>query len=128
VARESLNGTLVLAIYKAPQRDLKARPYTSEDPREPATEAQIVAYLNMTNQIDGTYLIKSDQVGVLDIVFRTKDTPQHELFWMLEKATSEIDGGGWIPDWGITDAMSDRVLDLKISLEERCFSLAELKT
>jgi hypothetical protein len=125
VARESLNGTLVLAIFKAPQRDLQARPYTREDPREPATEAQIVAYLNTTHQREGTYLIKSDEKGVLDIVFRTEDTPEHELWWMPENALSEMGGEGLIPDWSIKDAMSDRVLGLRIGLEDRFFSLVE---
>lgn len=124
VARESLNGTLVLAVYKAPQRDLTTRPYTRDDPREPATQAQIVAYLNMTHQRDGTYLVKSNDGGVLDIVFRTADTPEHELFWMPENALREMGGEGLIPDWNITGAISDRVLNLKISLEDRFFSLA----
>ncbi|KAE8445988.1 hypothetical protein EG329_012627 [Mollisiaceae sp. DMI_Dod_QoI] len=55
VARESLNGTLVLAV-----------PLSADD-------AQIVAYLNMTHQRHGTYLIKTDKDAVADIVFRRPD-------------------------------------------------------
>jgi hypothetical protein len=123
VARESLNGTLVLAIYNAPERDLEARPYIREDPREPATHAQIVAYLNMTHQRDGSYLVKCDERGVVDIVFRTEDTPEHEIFWMPENTLTELAGEGLLPEWSIVDAMSDRVLGLQISLENRVLSL-----
>ncbi|KEF55821.1 uncharacterized protein A1O9_08572, partial [Exophiala aquamarina CBS 119918] len=48
IARESLNGTLVLALYGNPK---------------PASTARILAYLNMTHQRDGTYLVKADEQG-----------------------------------------------------------------
>lgn len=90
VARESLNSTLVLAIYKwempAAAREGTMAPENAirKTGREPAHSAQILAYLNTTHQDNGTYLIKVDEKGVVDIVFRTADTPQRELFWLPE--------------------------------------------
>lgn len=128
VARESLNGTFVLAIYMPPDRDLNVRPYSRDDPRQPATHAQVVAYLNMTHQRDGTYLVKSNEKGIVDIVFRTQDTPENELFWLPENTLAEMGGEGLIPNWIVTDSMSDRVLDLQISLEDRFIPLYEQRS
>lgn len=51
VARESLNGTLVLATTTL-------------------GKSQILAYLTMTHQRYGTYLIKSSEEGIVDVVFK----------------------------------------------------------
>ena len=48
-----------------------------------------MTYLNATHQRDGTHLLKSNNNGVLDIVFRTEDTAEHEIFWVPEKVESE---------------------------------------
>ncbi len=112
VARESLNGTLVLAVYKGPK---------------PAKEAQIVSYLNMTHQRDGTYLIKTDESGVVDIVFRTADTPEHELFWLPESEVREMAGAPLLPEWNTMDILSDRVFNMQISLGDRKFPLVKAK-
>jgi Heterokaryon incompatibility protein (HET) len=116
VARESLNGTLVLAVYKGPF-SLK----------QPAKEAQIVSYLNMTHQRDGTYLVKADEKGVVDIVFRTVDTPQHELFWIPQSELRGMAGESLLPEWNTHDILSDRVFDMQINLGDREFSLVSLK-
>ena len=116
VARESLNGTLVLAVYK--------ELFSSE---QPAKEAQIVSYLNMTHQRDGTYLVRADGDGVVDIVFRTADTPERELFWMPREEVRGMAGESLLPEWNVLDVLSDRVFDMKISLGEREFSLVSTK-
>jgi hypothetical protein len=109
VARESLNGTLVLALYGNPK---------------PAKTARILAYLNMTHQRDGTYLIKVDEQGTVDFVFRTADTPEHELFFMpgndLNDPSRPAD---LIPGYNIGTILQDRVYNLKISIGSRVFSM-----
>jgi hypothetical protein len=112
VARENLNGTLVLAVYKGP--------FSS---KQPAKEAQIVSYLNMTHQRDGTYLVKADENGVVDIVFRTADTPERDLFWIPPSELRAMAGEPLLPEWNTLDVLSDRVFDMQISLGEREFSL-----
>jgi len=116
VARESLNGTLVLAVYKGPFL-LK----------QPAEEAQILSYLNMTHQRDGTYLVKADDKGVVDIVFRTVDTPQHELFWIPQSELRGMAGESLLPEWNALDILTDRVFDMQITLGDREFSLVSSK-
>jgi hypothetical protein len=108
VARESLNGTLVLAVYKGPRSD-----------DEPAKEAEVVAYLNMTHQRDGTYLIKVDENGVVDVVFRTVDTPQQNLFELPQLDLGAIGGDSLLPEWNVLDVINDREFDMHISLAER---------
>lgn len=104
VARESLNGTLVLAVYRGPK---------------PAKEAQIVSYLNTTHQRDETYLVKADESGVVDIIFRTADATKHELLQMLGLEMSTIPGQPSIPEWDLIDMLNDRALDAKVSLANR---------
>jgi len=116
VARESLNGTLVLAVYKGP--------FSS---KQPAKEAQIVSYLNMTHQRDGTYLVKADGNGVVDIVFRTADTPERELFWIPQSELRGMAAESLLPEWDTLDVLNDRVFDMHISLGEREFSLISTK-
>jgi hypothetical protein len=110
VARENLNGTLVLAVYKG---------IFSSQPKLYSKEAQIVSYLNMTHQRDGTYLVKADENGVVDVVFRTADTPQHELFGLPQLDLQAIGGESLLPEWNILDVISDRELDMQISLGAR---------
>ena len=112
VARESLNGTLVIAVF--------------EDPK-PATEARIVGYLYMTHQRDGTYLVKSDEQGIVDVVFRTADTPEHDTDWLLR----DLGGSGILEHplsaasgdksnlWDMVDSLHDRAFNMKISLSMR---------
>jgi hypothetical protein len=50
IARESLNGTIV-AAYSV------------------GNDTRIAAYLTMTHQMHGTFLIKADENGVVDMVF-----------------------------------------------------------
>lgn len=114
VARETLNGTLVLAVYKG---------QFSSIPKVYAKEARIVSYLNVTHQRDGTYLVKVSENGVVDIVFRTADTPERELFWIPQSEVREMAGEPLLPEWNTVDALSDRVFDVEISLGKREFSL-----
>lgn len=114
VARESVNGTLVLAAYKGE---------FSSTPTVYAKEAQILSYLNMTHQRDGTYLIKVDENGVVDVVFRTSDTPKHEIFGMPHLDLGTLDGGSLLPGLNILDDLNDRELDMHISLGTRELSL-----
>jgi hypothetical protein len=78
----------------------------------------------MTHQRDGTYLVKSDEEGLEDIVLRTMDTPQHELFWMMEPVVMDYR----FPDLNVTDAITDRVTNLKIGFQKKTFALASEKT
>jgi hypothetical protein len=59
VARESLNGTLVLARHTL------------------SGETEIICYVNMTHQRHGTYLVKCDENGTVDIAFRKADPEMH---------------------------------------------------
>lgn len=109
VARESLNGTLVLALYGNPK---------------PAKTARILAYLNMTHQRDGTYLIKADEQGTVDFVFRTADTPEHDLFFMPEDGLSDPNRpADLIPGYNIGTILQDRVYNMKIEIGSRVFSM-----
>jgi hypothetical protein len=146
VGRESLNGTLVLAVYtweepvkgdlaegemdqaRNPVDTIVDKPVgVGSQPgktrtkigREPAKKAQIIAYLNTTHQRDGTYLMKVNEEGIVDVVFRTADTPQPELFWLPEGTGSELAG---LDD--LFPRLSECVSDMKISLLERKFTLA----
>jgi hypothetical protein len=112
VARESLNGTLVLAVYKG-----------SKSLKEPAKEAQTVSYLNMTHQRDGTYLVRANEHGVVDIVFRTTDTPERDLYWIPLSEVRGMAGEPLLLEWNTIDVLSDRVFDMQISLGDRKFSL-----
>lgn len=101
VARESLNGTLVVAERNAKQQ----------------TPPDIVAYLLTSHQRDGTYLIKSDEHGVVDIIFRQVQQPVFplvDLSW-LQSLRDDAFGPGDL-DLGIVDAVSDRMLDVRIAL------------
>jgi hypothetical protein len=134
VARESLNGTLVLAVYHwdEPPTGRKSRKNTLNLPeettpalgiriptyREPATKARIVAYLNTTHQENGTYLLKVDETGVVDVVFRTKETPEPDLFW-LDEATE-------LALAGLMKGIGDAVTDLRIYLLDRTFTMATI--
>jgi hypothetical protein len=137
VARESLNGTLVLAVYhwdepvktiSSKEKDEKAHPSEGTPPadlrmpiyRERAEKAQIVAYLNTTHQENGTYLLKVDETGVVDVVFRTRDTPEPELFWMDEPP--EL--AGLV---GLTAGLRDCVTNTKISFLDRIFATAVIE-
>lgn len=101
VARESLNGTLVLATMEYP--------ITGE-----ITSTRIVAYLNMTHQRDGTYLVKTDDCGVVDIVFRPPENFQLQEQWMADLT----DGmGADFLDFGMMDLVNDRVFNAKIGLD-----------
>jgi hypothetical protein len=125
VARESLNGTLVLAVYKWDEKDKTAEGLSPSNDatikisREPAKWAQIVAYLNTSHQDNGTYLIKSNETGVVDVVFRTADTPQPDLFWIPESMEASFGG------LDLLAGLSDAVTDMKISLSERKFMLVK---
>jgi len=139
VARESVNGTLALAVYHWEEDALKTNSerekkedvsVRSEDLapslelpipayRERAEKARIVAYLNTTHQENGTYLLKVDDTGVVDIVFRTRDTPEPELFW-LDEATEPGVGG-------LTEGVRDCVMDVKISLIDRRLTVAAIE-
>jgi hypothetical protein len=103
VARESLNGTLVLATLQPPF---------------PATEMQIVSYLNMTSQSSGTYLVKSDDNGVMDIVLRTSDTPWPEL--LLTPPSVETDMGF---DMSMLQFLNEHVFTTKISFQKEEYSV-----
>lgn len=98
VARESLNGTLVLATFQPPF---------------PATEMQIVSYLNMTSQSSGTYLVKSDDNGVVDIVFRTSDTPWPKLFWMASTIEQDMSF-----DTSMLQSLNEHVFNMKIGFQK----------
>ena len=100
VARESLNGTLVIA--------------TSESTSTTSETARIVAYFNMTHQRDGTYLIKSDRWGTVDIVFRALEDPLFDSQWMADLTAGM---GLDFLDLGTLDSMNDRMLNVKIGLQ-----------
>ena len=109
IARESLNGTLVLALYGNPK---------------PAKTARILAYLNMTHQRDGTYLIKADEQGTVDFVFRTADTAEHDLFFMPEDDLNDPNRpADLIPGYNIGTILQDRVYNVKIGIGPRTFSM-----
>jgi hypothetical protein len=116
VAREDLNGTLVLAIFAGPI-------VMKDEKRQPSSQARIVSYLHMTHQRDGTYLVKTDEVGTVDIVFRTKDTPQPELFWLPEGIESSMAPPSLPPESHLLSDLSDRVFGMKIKLGERTLPL-----
>jgi hypothetical protein len=138
VARESLNGTLVLAVYhwkeplkvsSASQKKEETVSVRLEDTppaldirmpiyRERAEKARIVGYLHTTHQENGTYLLKVDDTGVVDVVFRTKDTPEPDLFWLDEATEMALDG--------LTRGIRDCVIDVKISFVDRRFTLATI--
>lgn len=106
VARESLNGTLVLAYSVAPD----------------VNSTRIVAYLNMTHQKDGTYLIKSDNYGVVDIVFRPPEKPLFEEQWM---ANLKDEMGDEFLDLGMMDLVNDRMFNVNIGLGLRKTAIRE---
>jgi hypothetical protein len=118
VAREDLNGTLVLATF--------AGPIVIKDGwRQASTQARIVSYLNMTHQRDGTYLVKVDEAGTVDIVFRTKDTPQPDLFWLPKDFESSMPGPKLPPESHLLSDLSDRVFGMKIKLKETTLSMVK---
>jgi hypothetical protein len=86
--------------------------------REPAKSAQIVAYLNTIHHDNGTYLINVDEKGVVDVVFRTVNTPRLDLFRMFESIEAKF---GWL---NILGGFSDAVTNMKIALLEKTFTLA----
>jgi hypothetical protein len=104
VARESLNGTLVLATLQPPF---------------PAIEMQIVSYLNMTSQSSGTYLVKSDDKGVVDIVFRTSDTPFPDL--LLTPPPVEMDIGFDMSS--LLQSLDEHVFNVKISFQKEDYGV-----
>jgi hypothetical protein len=77
----------------------------------------------MTHQRDGTYPVKTDEAGTVDIVFRTKDTPQPELFWLPEGFESSMAGPSLPPGSHLLSDLSDRVFGMKIKLGERTLPL-----
>lgn len=95
-ARESLNGTLVLVSQTATG----------------AQEAQLVSYINMTHQRHGTYLVKCDEEGIVDIVFRKQDSFLRDMFAGLDL------GIAMSSEWGVMDTL-DQARDVKILLDER---------
>ncbi|KAI1347575.1 hypothetical protein F5Y01DRAFT_294873 [Xylaria sp. FL0043] len=56
VAREALNGTLVVATPRGPH-------------------AHIVGYLAMTSQQSGTRLLETDEAGKMDLIFKVREVP-----------------------------------------------------
>jgi hypothetical protein len=79
----------------------------------------------MTHQRDGTYLVKTDEAGTVDIVFRTNDTPQPELFWLPEGIERSIAGPELLPGSHLLSDVSDRVFNMKIKLREKTLSLVD---
>ncbi|CZR66459.1 uncharacterized protein PAC_16360 [Phialocephala subalpina] len=111
IARESLNGTLVLA---APVDEHQAR---------------IVAYLNMAHQRHGTYLIKTDENGIADIVFRKPDPVLIEAL-----SSSDFSAGPkpvdpalmamlGVPGFGLMDAL-DEARNVQLALGVKRFRAA----
>lgn len=96
-ARESLNGTLVLATPASTN----------------VKHASIVAYVTMTHQRYGTYLIKADEDGVLDMVFKKQDPFIREA--MME---SDSDDDLMDPKWAIMDAFQI-ARGVRIEMEQR---------
>ncbi|EPE31037.1 hypothetical protein GLAREA_04004 [Glarea lozoyensis ATCC 20868] len=76
IARESLNGTIILAQHISD------------------SEVKIICYMNMTHQRYGTYLIKCDEDGTVDISFRKvdPDMPQIGSEWDLSSILADIPG------------------------------------
>jgi hypothetical protein len=109
VGRESVNGTLVLALLTGPK---------------PAEEVQILSYLTMTHQRDGTWLVKCDENGVVDVVFRTVDTPQHELFFTAEPLVDDT----MIGQVHMMDSLADRAMNVEILLGTKTYRMASEKT
>jgi hypothetical protein len=68
VARESLNGTLVLARHTHTE------------------QTELICYLNVTHQRHGTYLVKCDEDGTIDIAFRKADPEirKTNVAWSLQ--------------------------------------------
>jgi hypothetical protein len=104
IARESLNGTLVLATCQG---------------LRPAKEMQIVSYLNMTHQSHGTYLVKSDGKGIVDMVFRTADTPQQEVFGLREPVLSEE----LLSYLQIMESVDDQVFNMRIYFQSNAYTV-----
>lgn len=111
VARESLNGTLVLATPEVGDR------------------AQIVAYLFMTHQRYGTYLIKTDEKGIADLVFR-KSEPSliNELLNMdFSAGPKPVDSALMammnIPGLGLMDTL-DEASDVELTLGAKTYCAA----
>lgn len=109
VGRESLNGTLVLALLTGPK---------------PSEEVQILSYLTMTHQRDGTWLVKCDENGVVDVVFRTVDTPQQELFFTEEPLVDE----SMIAQVHMMDSLADRAMNIEILIGMKTYRMASEKT
>jgi hypothetical protein len=109
VGRESLNGTLVLALLTGPK---------------PSEEVQILSYLTMTHQRDGTWLVKCDKNGVVDVVFRTVDTPQQELFFTEESLVDE----SMIAQVHMMDSLADRAMNVEILIGTKTYRMASEKT
>jgi hypothetical protein len=99
-----LNGTLVLATCQG---------------LRPAKEMQIVSYLNMTHQSHGTYLVKSDGKGIVDMVFRTADTPQQEVSGLREPVLSEE----LLSYLQIMESVDDQVFNMRISFQSNAYTV-----
>jgi len=106
VAQESLNGTLILAV---------------QNPSSMAKETRILSYFTMTHQRDGTFLIVSDETGLVDVVFRPL-RPQNTLSWMQELNLPGLD---LFPNGlDMLDTLDDRALGVQITLEKDSLSLS----
>jgi len=102
VARETLNGTLVLAT-------------PASSPSARFQRAQIVAYLNISHQRDGTYLIQSDTGGIVDIIFRPIDNPLMD--WNIPDLPEETSFLGL----DLRDTIDDRMMNVQIALGDTSF-------
>jgi hypothetical protein len=80
---------------------------------------QIVSYLNMTHQSHGTYLVKSDGKGIVDMVFRTADTPQQEVFGLREPVLSEE----LLSYLQIMESVDDQVFNMRIYFQSNAYTV-----
>ena len=102
ISRESLNGTLVLS--------------TPGQGTPGSSRSQILAYLNMTHQKEGTYLIKSDENGVVDIVFRSQVQPLLDPAWLEGLKGIPNMGGVSFLGLDMLETADDRAFDVQIQL------------
>ncbi|KAF8856092.1 hypothetical protein BDZ45DRAFT_745810 [Acephala macrosclerotiorum] len=93
-------------------------------------EAQILAYLNMTHQRHGTYLIKTDEKGAADIVFRKPDPLLINALSSSDfsKGPKPVDPALMamlgIPSFGLMDVL-DEARDVQVTVGTKQFRAAQ---
>lgn len=103
VARESLNGTLVLATVASNGK------------------AEIVVYLTMTHQRHGTYLIQCSEERLVDVVFKN---PDPELLRLMDAIYPDpvLEVALTFPEFDVLETV-DRAMNVEIELGDEKIGL-----